>query len=160
MVLDRFKSAGSRFAFELALEFFHDSIVDSLSKWLERYSDEDLRKMIVEHRYPPLEVAFKELERFSKYLDDISEIRLVEEFLLPARPSLNQIFEQVGEQSAVYLVDLRAYLIERIKHPVEESLAKAMATATCDKCNKSWPVEKAEFNNIKECPFCHAGAES
>ena len=164
MVMHSLKKVGSRFAFEYFLEVWKPKVVEALRKWLARYTVEDITKMVSRGRFPDTsKLDLSALTDYAEHLEKISIERLVEDFLAPARPDLIQALQEMGMPGAKWLVKLRLHLIDKIKRgekPTEASLPKEdIVIATCDACAKSWPVPRAEFDSIKECPFCGHGKD-
>lgn len=149
------KKVGSRFAFEFFLEVWKDKLLDILRKWLSTVTVEDLQKLVKRGEFPDTTgLKFGAVQEYIEYLEKISTERLFEEYIAPARPDLAQAIQEMGMPGAQWLVKLRLHLLEQVRRAggkVKEDLVQA----TCDACAKSWPVPRAEFKNITECPFCH-----
>ncbi len=152
---------GSRFAFEFFLETMHQSILRGVRKYLSDISPEKLRSMILEHRFPKVKhLDFSMIGDNTEHLEKISATRIME-FLAEARRDLAAVIMESGPQGALYLVDMRRHFLDLIKNP-EKDLAKSteytaksdMVQATCDKCEKSWPVERDKSSTLDKCPFC------
>lgn len=166
-LLDVLKKVGSRYAFELFLEVFHEDIVGRLSTWLAPLSAEKVKRMVRKSQYPDFALDdFAKLTDFAEYLEKVSPDRLFDA-IVEARPDLAEVIAGMGVKGAKYMVHLREHLLERVRAP-ELALAKSkeyslapplveMAMAICDNCHKEWPVPKAEFGKIEVCPFCGHG---
>lgn len=164
----QFKKIGSRFAFEFFLEVWKEKVVEMLRKWLSTYTIEELQKMVKRGKFPDTHsLDFGAVQDYYEYLEKISTERLFEEYLAPARPDFAQAIQEIGMPGAQWLVKLREHLLNQAKG-IGVSLAKETETllleedivqASCDVCDKSWPVPRSKFESIKECPFCHAGKD-
>lgn len=153
-MLKQVKKVGSRFAFEFFLEVWHDRLVEMLRKWLATIAVEDIRRMVRGGKFPDTsDLNLGAADDYLEYLEKISTERLFEEYLAPARPDLAQAIQELGMPGARWLVKLREHLLDQVRHrvPVKQDIVQA----TCDNCGKSWPVPRAEFASITECPFCH-----
>jgi hypothetical protein len=157
------KKAGGRFAFEFFLEVWHDELIKSFQKYLAQYSPEGIPGMVKKKKFPTFSASdFAEIHDLSEHLERITPLRLLK-FLAEARPDLAQAIQEQGMAGAKYVVLLREYLLDLIKHP-EKAIAlspgtaeekKNLVQATCDACGKSWPVAREDFDKITECPFCN-----
>jgi len=151
---EQLKKVGSRFAFEFFLEVWQPKLVEVLRKWLSSVAIEDLQKMVKRGKFPDTAgLNFGGVQEYYQYLEKISTERLFEEYLSPARPDLAQAIQELGMSGAQWLVKLRQHLLDQVKgfvRPVKKNLVQA----TCDKCHKSWPVPRDEFDKIEACPFC------
>ena len=165
-VKERLGKFGSRFAFEFFVEMMHDRIVKALRKYLRGLEPKDIKAMVNEGRFPPLEkLDFTAVSDNAEHFEKISLVRLMD-LIAEARPDLATAIQDMGMPGAEYLAKLRLHLIELVKHP-EKALGKStdykseekMKLATCDICHQSWPVPEDEASSIKECPFCHAGKD-
>jgi len=149
------KKIGSRFAFEFFLEIWKPRIIETLREWLSGVSVEDLRKVVSEDKFPDTgSLNLSAVTPYAEYLEKISVERVLEDYLAPARPDLVQELQEMGMQGATWLVKFRLHLLEQVKRAGEE-VKTDLVQATCDACGKSWPVPRAEFDSIEECPFCH-----
>lgn len=163
-MLQQFKKVGSRFAFEFFLEVWKDKLVAMLKDWLSSYTVEDVQKMVKRGKFPDTEsLDFSGLKDYTEYLEKISTERLFEDFIAPARPDIAQAIQEMGMPGAQWLVKLRTQLWNKVIGTGEGTSSPAvkedLVQATCDVCKKSWPVPRSEFESIKECPFCGAGAD-
>lgn len=151
MVIDSLKKIGSQFAFEYFLEIWKPKLVALLREWLAQYTVEDIRKMVSRSRFPDTSALdFSPLTDYLQYIEKIPIERLVEDFLASARPDLIQYLQEIGMPGAKWLVKLRLHLLKKIRQGEED-----IVMASCDACGKQWPVARAEFDKISECPFCH-----
>jgi hypothetical protein len=162
MVLDSLKKVGSRFAFECFLEVWKPKLVESLRKWLEQYSVEDINRMVSQGQFPDVsKLDLSVVKDYLEYIDKISIERLIEDFLGPARPDLIQAIIEMGMPGANWLVKLRLELLEKVRKGQKPAdiVKEDTVLATCDACGKSWPVARSDFDKVKECPFCHHGKD-
>lgn len=148
---------GSRFAFEFFLESMRPRILEGLRNYLRKVEPDGLRDMIKLNRFPDVKnLNFAFLADNTEHLEHISALRLME-FLAEARPDLAQTIMEAARPGADYLAALRRHLLDRIKaagSPLEDGPIPELAQATCDKCGKSWPVEKSKSGAIDKCVFC------
>lgn len=160
--LKRAKKLGSRFAFEFFLEYFHPKIIEQFQKELADVTTARLQEMVKAAEYPRFGPSlFRSLHGYEDYLKHIKTKRLFED-LAEARPDLAQTLFDMGEPGLRYMVDLRNYFLDRVRHAgkVDESVPAAdtpkedIVLAVCDECQKSWPVKRTEFSSITKCPFC------
>ncbi len=160
-VKKRLGKFGGRFAFEFFVEMMHERIVKALRKYLRGLEPKDIKTMVSEGRFPPLEkLDLTAVSDNAEHFEKISLVRLME-FMAEARPDLATAIQDMGMPGAEYLAKLRLHLIELVKHP-EKALAKStdyeakekMKQATCDQCGKSFPIPEAEASSIDTCPFC------
>ena len=145
--------------FRWALTTFRPEIVKGLRKWLEVYTDDQIRQMMVKGEIPPIPPdLFIQAAGYADFVDGFTLEELVEDYLGPARPSIVAMISEMPDVTPAYLVKLHAFLIDRIKHPeqAEVGAGKKADTvmATCDKCQKSFPF----VDGLTECPFCKAPA--
>jgi len=163
--LDRLKTIGGRFGFEMFLEVFHDDIVEAAHLYLKKITPGKIPKMVEKGKYPQIDpIVFQRLHPYERFIEKLSVVRLTE-VVAEAHPSLYKAIEALGVDGATYMVKFRAHLIDLVKNP-EKALAKSrtyrkskvkMVKATCDVCNRSWPVPEDEFQSIDKCPFCGVG---
>ena len=163
MVIDSLKKIGSRFAFEYFLEVWKPRLIEAVKKWLAHYTVEDMLKMVARGRFPDTsKFDFSPAAEYVQYIEKIPIDRLVEDFLMPARPDLIEALQEMGMPGAKWLVKLRVHLLDKIKQggKTEAAIPKEdIVMAACDVCGKSWPVGRSESEDIKVCPFCGAGGE-
>lgn len=163
MVMDSLKKIGSRFAFEYFLEVWKPKLIGALKKWLARYTADDVRKMVARGRFPDTsKLDFSPAAEYVQYIEKISLERLVEDFLMPARPDLIEALQEMGMPGAKWLAKLRVHLLDKIKQGGKTEAAtpkEEIVMAKCDTCGKSWPVARAEFDKISSCPFCGSGKD-
>lgn len=160
-VKKQLKNLGSRFAFEFALEMFHDDIIKALRASMEGMQPADIPAMVVEMRFPMLDhVDFSMATDNIEHLEGLSAIRMME-LVAEARPDLAEAVQAMDMAGAEYVVRLRQHLLDRVKHPelamsksTEYSAPSNMARASCDQCGKSWTVPKSEAPQACVCPFC------
>lgn len=161
MVMPRLKKFGSRVAFEFFIEGWRPQAVIELKKWLSRYSPEDIRNMVNNGEYPDVsKLNFSEASGYIEYIEKISLVRLVEEYLLPARPDLIEAVVEMDAKGAEWLANLRIHLLDKIRNstkPSERTPKDKLVLATCDNCKNSWTVAKEELPNLDKCPFCGHG---
>jgi len=152
-MLQQVKKVGSRFAFEYFLEIWKPKLVEMIRKWLSAYDVEEVRKMVKRGKFPDSAgMNLGTVREYYEYMEKISTERFFEEFFAPARPDLAVAIQELGMLGAQWLVKLRQHLLDEVKAMavVKEDIVQA----TCDSCQKSWPVPRSEFDNIAECPFC------
>jgi hypothetical protein len=160
-IAKRFKSVGSEFLFNLAVEQFWPIIIKNFKEWLAPITPEKMKEMVRKGEMPELDPTwFDAISGYRKYLLKITRERMAE-ILAEARKDLFTAIMECGEEGFLWLCKLHLYLLECIDHP--EKLipeppppTEKMVMARCDVCNKSWPVKKTEFANIDKCPFCAA----
>ena len=154
-IAQQFKKVGSRFAFEFFLEVWQPKLIEMLRKWLSTVTVEDLQKMVKRGKFPdPAGLNFGAVQDYIEYLEKMSTERLFEDYMAPARPDLAQSIQELGMPGAQWLVKLRQYLLAQARG-VTKTVKQDIVQAKCDACKKSWPVPRAEFKDITECPFCH-----
>ena len=162
-MLNQFKKAGSRFAFEFFLEVWKEKLVEMLRKWLSSVTVEDLQKMVKRGKFPDTQgLDFSGVKDYTEYVEKISTERLFEEYIAPARPDLAKAIQEMGMPGAQWLVKLRGHLLSQVKGPgvlsTEENQVSPtkedIVQALCDVCDRSWPVPRDEFDKIESCPFC------
>ncbi len=163
MALEFLKDLGGEFVFWMGVETGKPQIIQELREWLQNFSDEDLRSMMVNSKFPPIpEDSFQDAHRFANYVSKIEIVELLEEFLGPARPSIIKVMNELGEPGYAYMKSLYDYLIDCVQHPEKAKVelkskpGPEMVNVTCDQCHKSWPVQKDKVPEIKECVFCKA----
>lgn len=163
-ILGKIKGFGGEFAFGLLFEYAKPKIITGLREWLGNYTPEKIRKMVIQGKFPDAENL--NLALFTDYLEHIEAIsaeELFKEMLIPARPDLAEsLLDIPGNRGLKWFEKLRLHLLHKIKHPEkgEATVPKEdIVIATCDACAKSWPVARAEFESVKECPFCHHGKD-
>jgi predicted Zn-ribbon and HTH transcriptional regulator len=163
MVMPRLKKFGTRLAFEFFVENWRPRFVNELKKWLKRYSPDDIRDMVIQGKFPDTsELDFSAAADRIEHIEKITLLRLVEEYLLPARPDLIEAVQEMDVAGAEWLANLRLHLLDKIRNsakPAERTAREDMVMATCDNCGKSWPVKKEEVEKIDKCPFCGAGSD-
>jgi len=163
MVIDSLKKIGSRFAFEYFLEVWKPRLIEAVKKWLAHYTVEDMLKMVARGRFPDTsKFDFSPAAEYVQYIEKIPIDRLVEDFLMPARPDLIEALQEMGMPGAKWLVKLRVHLLDKIKQGGKTEAAtpkEDIVMAACDVCGKSWPVGRSESEDIKVCPFCGGGRE-
>jgi len=158
-MVQQLKKVGSRFAFEFFLEVWQPRLVEMLRKWLSPVTIEELRKMVKRGKFPDTTgLNFGAVQEYIEYLEKMSTERLFEEYIAPARPDLSQVIQDMGMPGAQWLVKLRQHLLDQVRGATT-SVKQDIVQATCDSCHRSWPVPRAEFDSIKECPFCHTRAD-
>lgn len=158
-VVDDLKKIGSRFAFEYFLEVWKDRLIALLRNWLSKYTVDDIKRMVRRSKFPDTnDLNLISLRPHLEHLEKISTERLFEDYVAPARPDLAQTIQEMGMPGARWLVELREYLFTQIRGSGSTE-KRDLVTATCDNCHKSWPVARAEFASIKECPFCGHGKD-
>ena len=159
---NRLAKLGSHLTFEFFIALIHDDIVKGIKTYLAEIQPDDIRAMIAESRFPPMEhLDFAAVSDNAEYLESIKEIRLME-IIAEARPDLAMAIQDTGMPGAEYIAKLRRHLLNMVKQP-EKGLAEStdyqptenMVRATCDKCGKSWAVPKGQASAIDKCPFCH-----
>jgi hypothetical protein len=163
-MLEHAKKFANRFIFELYLVNAHNEIIEGLQKWLLPFTTDDIRKMIETETYPPLQPAeFAAATPYAEFLEHIDEQRLLEA-IAEARPDIMKVIEEMGYQGVLYILKLRAYMLECVKDPSKAQASPAPALqeeelvkAVCEECGRSWPVKKEEFAKITVCPFCGKG---
>lgn len=156
---------GNRLLFESALVYKYGDIIENLKVWLKPFTPEMVPDMVANNRFPsfPPDV-FADIQGWEQYLKLISAERFFQA-IADARVDLAEAISKSGQPGMQYIVNLRKYFLEQVSHP-EKSLAEStdlpnkieMVKVTCKSCNKSWPVAKAESEQLKECPFCHSPA--
>jgi len=163
MVMDSLKKIGNRFAFEYFLEVWKPKLIEALKKWLARYTVEDVQKMVARGRFPDTsKFDFSPAAEYVQYIEKIPIGRLVEDFLMPARPDLIEALQEMGMPGAKWLVKLRVHLLDKIKQGGKTEAAtpkEDIVMAACDVCGKSWPVKKDEAESVTKCPFCGRGKD-
>jgi len=154
-IAQQFKKVGSRFAFEFFLEVWQPKLIEMLRKWLSTVTVEDLQKMVKRGKFPdPAGLNLGAVQDYIEYLEKMSTERLFEDYIAPGRPDLAQAIQEMGMPGAQWLVKLRQYLLNQVRG-VAKTVKQDIVQAKCDACGKSWPVPRAEFKDITECPFCH-----
>lgn len=158
-MVEKLKKSGGRFAFEFFLEVWKDGLVEILKKWLSGITVNDIGKMVKKGKFPSTrELNLSALRPYIEHLERISVERMLEDFLVLARPDLVKAIVEMDMPGAQWLVNLRLYLLDQVRCAgVEEK--QDIVQASCDNCGKSWPVLRSEANSIKECPFCHTGKD-
>lgn len=167
-MLDHFKKVGSRFAFELGVEVFHDEIIKGFRKFLAGYTPDDIPRMVENSEFPYVDPQdFEEVRGLEKYIVKIDTGRL-SEAIVEARPDLAEALVLQGEKAGIYLHKLREHFLAILLHPekalehtqtVIEAPKRKMKLLTCDTCHQSWPVPEDEVHLVTECPFCHTGRD-
>jgi len=151
----RLKKVGSRFAFEYLLEIWKPKLIENLREWLSGYTVNELKAMVKNGTFPDTsDLNFGAVKDYYQYIEKISPLRLLEEYLNPARPDLVEAIQKMGEKGAVWIVSLHQRLLNEIKGSVEQ-VKQDIVPAVCDECGKNWPVPRDDFDKIVECPFCH-----
>jgi hypothetical protein len=174
--LEKAKRFGNRAIFEFFLELFHDQLVEQFKEYLNGYTPETLKDMVMHEQFPYFDPSvFRALHGFESYLERIKAKRLYEA-LAEARPDLAETLWEMGDPhlppeqkpGMLYIVKFRRHLLQRIMTGGEgpemvadlsTKPASDMVSAKCDKCGRSWPVPREEFDNIKACPFCGHGKD-
>lgn len=170
--LEKAKRLGSRFFFEWFLEIFHERLIEQFKEYLAGYTPETIREMVLQKRYPYFEPqVFRSLRGFEEYLEKVKSKRIFEA-IAEARPDLAEALYDMGDPKEppeqkpglLWIISFRKHFLQRCRGAGEgpeavgdllEKPRPEMVTATCESCNRSWPVPKEEFDNITECPFCH-----
>lgn len=157
------KNFGTQWFFNMYVEMNRKQIVARIRKMMESIKTEDVVPNVEKGIYPPIPAnLFSELTEYYDRIKEISPVTFAE-FVAEARPDIYQQLEGMGEAGATYMANLRGNFLECVKNPEKAPVTAAdlaakkksdVVNAVCDKCGKSWPVVKAEFANIKECPFC------
>jgi len=148
------KKVGSRFAFEYFLEIWKPRLIEMQRKWLASVTVEDLKKMVKRGKFPDSDgFDFNAVREYYEHLEKISTERLFEEYIAPARPDLAQAIQEMEMPGAQWLVKLRQHLLDQVKGAAK-AVKQDLVQATCDNCQKSWPVPRSEFDKIDACPFC------
>lgn len=174
--LKKAKKFGSVWLFNMFLEVFNERIVEQFQVYLADYTVETFKDMVTQKRYPSLDPdIFRNLHGFETYLQTIKPKHIFEA-LNDARPDLAEGLYNMGgpdipleeKPGLLYIKDFRNYFLEQclgadtIPESAEELAVqpqKEMVIAKCESCKSTWPVPKDEFENIRECPFCHEGKD-
>jgi len=153
-IFQQLKSVGSHFAFEYFLEIWKPKLIEMLREWLSGYTADEIKKMVRKGTFPDTSnLNFGAVQGYYEYIEKITALRLLEEYLLPARPDLVEAVTRMGIPGANWIVKLRQKLLDQIKGYVKQE-KQDIVQAVCDKCGKSWPVPREEFDKIEACPFC------
>jgi len=161
--LAKLKQGGGRFVFELFIELYREDIVNGFKKYLERYTVEDIVKMVDESRFPSLAgLNLREAHDYVEYIEKITPKRFFEA-MADARVDLAEAILDQGDKGVEYIVKLREHIIELVKSP-GKSMAEAKdysskgesktKLATCMDCHQSFPVPIDATEDQIECPFC------
>ena len=152
------KEFGSTLAFEFYLKTIHGAIIEGFRKCLSSIQPEDIRAMVEEGRFPPLEhLDFSAVSDNTEHLERITTDRLID-FIAEARPDLITAIQDMGIQGGKYIIKLRLHILGLLKH-AEFKLEENVVLAHCDKCGNKWPVKKEEASSITKCPFCGTGED-
>lgn len=152
-----------RFAFELLLEDKHKGVIGEIRKWLEPYSTAEIDQLIKDKTFPfvPPDIFQMIGEEVSGFIDYIDASRLWE-YLVEARPDLAEVIDSEGDTGYQWFSRMRNHFAECIKEP---ALAQAQPAAAlrdkivmvvCDSCKRSFPMTKAEAEQLTVCPGCGA----
>lgn len=164
-LVTKFKKAGNRFLFELAIEEFYPMIIKEFKNWLRPLTPEKVKEMIKKGELPELDPQwFQTLGDYREYVLKI-KIGRVAQAIGDARPDLGKAIIECGDEGGIWLHKLYVHLLECVDHP-EKLIPEAakpvpgeeMVQAHCQSCDKTWPVKKADFAKVDKCPFCGAGA--
>ena len=173
--LEKAKRVGNRFFFEFFLEMFHDQLIEQFATYLADYTPDNFKDMVLQKKYPYFDPGvFRNLHGYETYLERIKPQRLFEA-IAEARPDIAEMLWNLGDSKLppeqkpglLYVVGFRKHFLDRVMGggrdsgvvaDLQDKPPKQMTTAHCHNCGRSWPVPVDEFDNIKECPFCHAGA--
>ena len=152
------KQFGSTLTFEFYLKTMHGAIIEGFRKYLSSIQPEDIRAMVKEDRFPPLEhLDLWGVSDNAEHLERITSDRLID-FIAEARPDLITVIQDMGVQGGKYIIKLRLHILGLLKH-AEFKPEENVVLAHCDKCGKKWPVKKDEASSITKCPFCGAGED-
>jgi uncharacterized protein (DUF1919 family) len=155
----------TKFANKAAFFFFlrlpRAEIVDKFIKWVDDYGLENLKSLIQRGEFPTVAPdLFAKSNDYLEYLQDISVDYLVE-IIVEASPEIAEYLVYMGPAGGVYLAKLRLHFLKLAQHPEEAPIPSIVASpdtevvrVTCDKCHKSFPVKRNEFNENAKCPFC------
>jgi len=167
--LAKLKQGGGRLLFEYFLELYRDDIIAGFKKYLERYTPEDIVKMVNETRFPSMTgFNLTEAGGYLEYIEKITPKRFFEA-LAEARVDLAQAILDQGDKGVEYIVGMREHIVELIKSP-GKSMAEAKdysskgesktKLATCMDCHQSFPVPVDLPEDQVECPFCKKDKET
>jgi len=147
------KEFGSTLAFEFYLKTIHGAIIEGFRKCLSSIQPEDIRAMVEEGRFPPLEhLDFSAVSDNTEHLERIDTDRLID-FIVEARPDLVIAIQDMGREGGEYIIKLRLHILGLLKRE-EFKVEKNVVLAHCDVCGNKWPVNEDEASSITECPFC------
>ncbi len=154
--------ASSEFLFWMIYESSKPKIVATLRKWLQPFTPQAVREMVLAGTFPNVEPEILlGAQGFDGYLAKIKADELID-FLAEARPDLMQAIAECGnEKGGAWIMALREHLLHVIAEP-EAQLGESrelppqqpMKQAKCTNCGKTWPVLESEFSKIEACPFC------
>lgn len=161
---EKMKGFGGEFAFGLLLQYAKPKIISGLREGLEGYTPEKIRRMVNLGKFPELEnVNFAYLTDYVEHIETMSVEELFKDILIPARPDLAEALLDIPNSKGLrWFEKLRFHLLEKIQIGVKTEIStpkEDIVMANCDACGKSWPVARAEFESIKECPFCGSGKD-
>ena len=149
-----FSDMASDFGFELLIETFQPQITSNIKSFLESYTPEQWKTMVVEKKFPSADgIDWGWAKPHIKHMDKITPERLIE-FIAEARPDLALVTQDLGEVGAEYLPLLREYLFSHMLNdsPVQEMKKAEVKQATCSECGKAFPIKDGQV--IDKCPFC------
>ncbi len=161
---ERFKKIGSQFAFNLAVEWFYDDIVNGFRDFLAGYGPGDIPQMVRDGTYPHVEPeALAKVRGLEQFMEKVP-LGKVARVIIKARPDIWEAIVAEDTAGSIWFNKLPQHYLNQIRNPVtslprESAIAelpkKKMKLLTCDGCEGSWPCPEDEVANVKECPFCH-----
>jgi hypothetical protein len=159
----RFKGAGNRFTFFLAIEYYKKDICKGIAKGLKDVTPEKFNKMVDEGEFfaIPQDIII-ELSGWKQHVKYVKS-QLLGEIFAEARPDLFQVLMDKGADGGVWLIALHKYLTNLILSTKEitedDKKGNEIVSITCGHCSQSFPIAKKDFPGLKECPLCHAPAD-
>jgi len=165
-VKDKVRAHGRDLAIEVAVEIYHDVIIEGLRKICEPYTPEIVCEYIDQDKpWPALMEWINKARQFSDVLDRFSSERLFE-WLQEARPDLAEAVIGNGEESRaewwcknINMVKalIRAPGFDMAKR--KESESEAYSRVVCDKCEGVFIIPRDRANDTRVCPYCGEGAK-
>ncbi len=159
----RFKGAGNRFTFFLAIEYYKKDICKGIAKGLKNIDTEKFNKMLEEGEFfvIPQDIII-ELSSWKQHVKYVKP-QLLGEIFAEARPDLFQVLMEKGADGGVWLIALHKYLTNLILSTKEvtedDKKGNEIVSITCGHCKQSFPIAKKDFPGLTECPLCHTPAD-
>lgn len=154
-------------AFIMFLRLNRPMLLNGFREWLGKHTMEELKNMVDNNIVPPFQADWvRNCVQFKSGIADIT-MAMWFEFIYESSPDLGDYINSKGVDGGRYLAMLRQRFLYLLDHPEEAETtelpaqpADPVVNLRCDKCNKSWPVRQSKVSEVKECPFCHAGANA
>jgi hypothetical protein len=154
----RFQSAGNRFVFFMAIEYYKPQICEGIAKGLKGITPDKFNDMVdnLEFFTIPPEV----MEQIAGWKKQAKWIKteLVGEIFAGARPDLAEVLMKKDTVGGIWLIKLHEHLLKIIltAEEVQDSSKQEMVTIKCTSCGQSFPYAKKDFLNLKNCILCGA----